>query len=142
MSSRDEQFEREALDAFAFIASGAGPRVIDSSYSPESFGNATISLEGEHLRVRIARDRGQYFVNLSPRWIAEWFDEHTVLVLIGAPDAAEKLVKLEWRSMQPAADAIHANLLEIMAHFQPDRWQDTRTAMQGLQEKRAQDLFN
>jgi hypothetical protein len=141
MTSRDPAFECEALAAFAFIAPVTGPRIIESSYSAESFGNADIGLEGEDLRVRVTRDRGQYFVALSPRWTDDWFDEHTVLQPVGAADSAQKLVELEWTSMLPAASAIETNLSEIVAAFRRDRWEASRAAMNQLQAQRARDLF-
>lgn len=141
MSSSDPDFECEALEAFAFIATASRPRVIDSAYSVASFGDADIGLEGDDLRVRVTRDRSQYFVTLSPRWTADWFDEHTVLRLVGATDAAQNLVDLEWKSMLPAAEAIRAHLAEILKRFGPDNWQDSLATMKRLQEQRARELF-
>jgi hypothetical protein len=141
MTSRDLEFERQALAAFAFIAPATGPRVIDSSYSEEAFGNADIGLEGEELRVRVTRDRGQYFVTLSPRWTADWFDEHTVLQLVGAADSAQGLVDLEWKSMLPAAEAIQTYFADILDRFGRDKWDGSRVTMKRIHEQRARKLF-
>jgi hypothetical protein len=141
MTSRDLEFERQALAAFAFIAPTTAPRVIDSSYSWEAFGDADIGLEGEALRVRVTRDRGQYFVTLSPRWTADWFDEHTVLQLVGAADSAQSLVDLKWTSMLLAAEAIQTHLADILDRFGPDKWQESRASMKRLQKQRSRELF-
>jgi hypothetical protein len=139
MPSRDLEFERQALTAFAFIAPTAAPRVIDGSYSWRAFGNADIGLEGDALRVRVTRDRGQYFVTLSPRWTADWFDEHTVLQLVGATDSAQELVDLNWTSMLPAAKAIRTHLIDILDRFGREKWQESRAAMKRLQEQRSRE---
>jgi hypothetical protein len=141
MTSRDLDFERQALTAFAFIGPATAPRVIDSSHSPDAFGNAEIGLEGEALRVRVTRDRGQYFITLSPRWTADWFDEHTVLQLVGAADSAQRLVDLEWRSMLPAAEEVQMHLADILDRFGRDKWPESRATMKRLQEQRARELF-
>jgi hypothetical protein len=141
VTSRDLDFERQALTAFAFIAPATAPRVIDSSYSPESFGNADIGLEGEALRVRVTRDRGQYFVTLSPRWTADWFDEHTVLQLVGAADSAQRLAALEWKSMLPAAEEVRTHLVDILDRFGRDKWPESRATMKRLREQRAREIF-
>jgi len=140
MTSRDLDFEHQALTAFAFIAPTSSPRVIDSSYSWRAFGNADIGLEGDALRVRVTRDRGQYFVDLSPRWTADWFDEHTVLQLVGATDSAQALVDLKWASMLPAAEAIRTHLSAILDRFGREMWQESRAAMKRLQEQRSREL--
>jgi hypothetical protein len=140
MTSRDLEFERQALAAFAFIAPTTAPRVIDS-YSWEARGDADIGLEGDALRVRVTRDRGQYFVTLAPRWTADWFDEHTVLQLVGAADSAQTLVDLKWKSMLPAAEAIQTHLADILDRFGPDKWQESRASMKRLQEERSRRLF-
>ncbi len=140
MTSRDLEFERQALAAFAFIAPTTAPRVIDS-YSLEVRGDADIGLEGDALRVRVTRDRGQYFVTLSPRWTADWFDEHTVLQLVGAADSAQTPVDLKWKSMLPAAEAIQTHFADILDRFGPDKWQESRASMKRLQEERSRRLF-
>src|SRR5262245_42014639 len=58
--ARDEGFERDVRAALAFISHDT-PTVSASSYAPQSFGNAMVELEGDAIRVRVTRDRGQFF---------------------------------------------------------------------------------
>jgi len=138
----DPCFERDVREAFAFIAGPTGPRLLLSEYSPESFGNAIVVLEGDALRVRVKRDRSQLLVDLAPRGRSEWFDEHVVLQLVGATEAAQALAAGEWRALAPSAEAIHAHFSTIVARFQSDAWSQTRSDLKSLQERRARELFS
>jgi hypothetical protein len=138
----DPEFDRKALAAFAFIAAPPGPRVIDSSYSPESFGNADIGLEGDGVRVRVTRDRGQFFVSLSPSaTAADWFDEYVVLQLVGADSKARELAEAQWSSIDATAEAIRAQFPQVVARFRVDEWPKTRAELKALQEQRAREMF-
>ena len=140
-SLTDPQFERDALTAFAFVAMPPGPRISDSSYDPDSFGNAVIELDGDAVRIRVTRDRGQLLVDLAPPASGEWFDEEVVLQLVDAGDVAGDLAAGEWRALAPSADAIRRHFPAIVERFGHERWPQTRTELKALQSRRARELF-
>ena len=137
----DPAFERAVLTAFSFVSRSAAPRIIDSSYSAMSFGNADIGLEGDTLRIRVTRDRGQYLVDVSPLGVAEWFDQDAVLRLVGAEESLASLSHSDLRSLELAAGAFHTHLAAIESLFRPPAWPESRIALKALQERRAHELF-
>ena len=63
-------------------------KVIDHSEST-SFDNASVTLEGGDLRVRIVRERSQVFVDLGPVWDPQTsFDSAVVMDYLGLSDDA------------------------------------------------------
>ena len=129
------------LAAFSFLSRSATPRIIDSSYSATSFGNADIGLEGDTLRVRVTRDRGQYLVDVSPLGVAEWFDQDVVLRLVGVEESLASLSHSDLRSLELAAHALRTHIAAIEERFRPKAWPESRLALKALQERRAHELF-
>jgi hypothetical protein len=132
----DPKFERVVLSTFAFIAATGAPRIIDSYRD-------SIGLEGDRIRIRVSRDRGQFLVGFSPRDLpAEWFDEQIVLQLIRAEDTAKRLVEGRWKSLAACADAIRENIGAIEDRFNQTAWPQSRVELKTLQERRAHELFD
>src|SRR4026208_770919 len=102
---RDKEFEELAQRSFAFICADAKPAVWDSIYSPESFGNAALTLRGDFIQLRVTRDRSQILVDVAPAWCDEWYDEDLVLQLVGATDDARALARAR-SSMDVAAESL------------------------------------
>ena len=138
--ARDEGFERDVRAAFAFISHDT-PTVSASSYAPQSFGNAMVELEGDAIRVRVTRDRGQFFVDLSPVDRYDWFDEEIVLHFVGADDDAHRLVSEKWKALEPSAAAIHRHFQRITLAFKPESWASVRSILKDFQNRRARALF-
>lgn len=138
---RDPDLERDASTQFSFITATPPPRLLESRYDPEAFGNAVVVLAGDGIRVRVTRDRSQLFVDLSPADRADWVDEQVVLQLVGGVSAVHRLAEGEFRALAPSAAAIRRHFPEILAAFQPTRWPATRVALTQLQHERAQRLF-
>ena len=137
----DPAFERDVLAAYSFLSRSAAPRIIGSSYSATSFGNADIGLEGDTLRIRVTRDRGQYLVDISPLGVAEWFDQDVVLRLVGAKESLASLSHSDLRSLELAAVAFRTHLNAIEELFRPTAWPESRIALKALQERRGHELF-
>ena len=138
---RDENLEHDCLARFAFIDSAAQPRVLSSTYDAKAFGNAVVELAGDHLRIRVVRDRSQLLVDLSPPHRFDWFDLHIVLHFVGADDEAETLAHGEWRELAASADAIDRHFARIVAAFHPSNWPHAQDVLRLLQERRAKQLF-
>jgi len=139
-TARDEQFERDVVAAFAFIATDT-PTVTASWYDAHSFGNAVVEIAGS-LRTRVTRDRGQYLVDLSPADRYDWFDEEIVLRFVGADADADALISGRWKSLTASADAIHRHVQRILLAFASDSWSTVRPILKELQHRRAQALFD
>jgi hypothetical protein len=139
--SRDPGFEREVSEHFAFIASAPPPRILESRYDVQSFGNAVVVLAGDALRVRVTRDRSEFLVGLSPADRYDWVDEQIVLQFVGAEAERRSLIDGNFRALGQSAAAIRRHLPQILAAFQPSKWPQTRAALTELQRRRAQLLF-
>jgi hypothetical protein len=100
-----------------------------------------MGLEGDHLRIRVTRDRCQIFVDFSPLGTAEWFDEDVVLQLVGGERAGPGLADAGRTSLAPSANAIRAHFAAIVDRFQPDTWPRSRVELMALQERRARELL-
>src|SRR3954470_8497276 len=102
---RDREFEETAIRAFGFISSTSAPKVTRSDYDAQHFGDAVVELEGDKLKVRVVRDRGQILVDLAPLGCRDWFDEDVVLQSVGVEDA-KTLEEISSRTVEEAAQAI------------------------------------
>jgi hypothetical protein len=70
------------------LVSSLNLKVIDQSESA-SFDNASVTLESGDLRLRIARERSQVFVDLGPTWDPKsLFDSAVVMDYLGLSDDA------------------------------------------------------
>jgi hypothetical protein len=123
-----------------FVARGFIVRF--EEFNPSVFGNLVIELASPDLFVRLVRDRGQYFLDLRNPRDDEWFDEETVLRLIGETEAADDLVSRKWTSAVPAVAAICDRFAAILEAFSDARYQQTKAELQRLQRQRAATLFN
>jgi hypothetical protein len=138
----DSRFERDVLTAFDFLAPTVPPRVLYSDSDSAASGNAQLGIEYDQFRLRVTRDRGQVFVDLSPRWVAaDWFDEDVIVELVAGRDAAARLEANLARPLADAADGIRMHLAAIVECFRDVPWPTTRAALRKLQEARAQRLF-
>ena len=138
---RDRSFEKLAQQSFAFIARGTLPTVQDCIYSPESFGNAQVTLVGDRIRVQVTRDRNQILIDLGPVGYGELFDVDVVLQLVGAASDAQRLVEDGLKGVDLPATAIERNLAAILERFEKPRWQETKAALIALKQRRAIELF-
>jgi hypothetical protein len=128
-------------EQFAFITLVPPPRILESRYDAQAFGNAALVLAGDALRVRVTRDRGQLLVELSPEDHYDWFDEQIVLQFVGAEAEARSLIEGEFRVLAPSARAMRRHFPQILSAFQPSEWPRTKAALTELQLQRARRLF-
>lgn len=139
--NREPDFERDVSEHFAFLSVTPPPRILDSRYDAEAFGNAVVVLAGDGLRVRVTRDRGQLLVDLSPADRYDWVDDQIVLQFVGGEAEAASITDGELRSLGPSAAAIRRHLSQIRAAFQPSEWPRTRAELTELQRQRARRHF-
>lgn len=128
---------REALERF--IARGL--HVEREEYDPQMFGNVCVDLTDAELRLRMTRDRGQYFISIGAFQDEEWFDEHSVLVLLGAANEADQLAREQWKSAERVAEVVARHFPKIREAFSTARYPDTREGLHRIEAKRAKELF-
>lgn len=134
----DEEFEKDVKHAFAFISTSAAPQVLETYYNEQAFGDALVVLEGDNVRVRVTRDRGQIMVDLAPRGCRDWFMENVVLQSVGiAPNA---LNEASDRTVQQAAKPIEANFTAIARAFSRENWKTTQADLEARLERRGKEL--
>ena len=134
----DKDFERNVKEAFAFISSSAAPKVVHSYYHEQAFGNALVELEGDNVRVRVTRDRGQIAVDLAPRGCKDWFIEYVVLQSVGVD--SNVLLDLSDRTVEQAAKPIKANFEAITHAFGRENWKATEADLEARLERRGKEL--
>lgn len=134
----DEEFENDVKQAFAFISTSAAPKIFESYYNEQAFGDALVALEGDNVRVRVTRDRGQIMVDLAPRGCRDWFIEDVVLQSVGIPSNA--LNEASDRTVQQAAKPIEANFTAITRAFSKENWKTTQADLEARLERRGKEL--
>ena len=135
------EFSDEVQRLFAFIAAKAAPRVVDAPGRGDSFADYFISLEGDALRVRVAYDRAQYLVDLSPL-SPDWFDLDVILeFVIGSRLAADASPNAPLPLTEQVA-RIQRHYHVIVDAFRPEVWARSRVQLRALQEARGQRLFS
>jgi hypothetical protein len=118
-----------------------GFRPVEEQYDPNNLGNVLLELASPELHLRFTRDRGQHFIDIRHSNEQEWFNEHTVLVLLGAKSEAEALVHSKWASAEDVAAAIDRHLDEIITAFNDRNYQQTRAQLHRIERERAAKQF-
>ena len=128
---------RDALRPFL----DRGFREAAEKYDAQHFGNVLIDLESQDLRLRLTRDRGQYFIDISTPAENEWFDTHTVLTFLGASAEADALADAGWPSPHRVAELVNNYFESIVAAFDEQRYAKTTEALHAIERQRAKDRF-
>ena len=134
-------FLTEARAAFSFLETARGFRLADDTRR-DSFGDAIVDFESATLRVRVLRDRGQVFVDVSPAdGPPAWFDLPLLVKYLGDPDAASHLVASGQRDTQEAGDLLRAHYSEIEGLLGSSRSADVVRRLTSLRLARADRRF-
>jgi hypothetical protein len=113
---------------------------VAAAYDARHFGNLVIELVSPRLCLQLTRDRGQYFISLRHPDDPEWFNEHTVLVFLGAAAEASALVESGWRDCDEIANAVESHIGEIVSAFSND-YSSTAAALHEIERKSAEERF-
>jgi hypothetical protein len=141
MESQSPDFLAAARAEFEFLERERGFRIVSSRLS-ESFGDGSIEFESSALRLRVLRDRHQWFVDASPLLSPpEWWNLWLCLQLVGARTQADGLVESGQRDAAVVASALAASLDALMPLFAPSRYVETRGTLRALAERRADASF-
>jgi hypothetical protein len=134
-----EDHEGEMIGAEAdsvLLLTADGYTVVREELDPESFGNALVLLNKGTVNVRLVRERGQWFADISftgdP---AEWFDSAVVFRALG-----EQAV-----TPAPSLDVVVKQLVASSARveglFSPDAYATTKSSLRAIELASAQERF-
>jgi hypothetical protein len=130
-----------ARTEFEFLEREHGFRIVSSQLS-ESFGDGSIEFESSALRLRVLRDRLQWFVDASPLLSPpEWWNLWLCLQLVGASTQADVLVASGQRNAAVVASALAVSLDALTPFFALSRYVESRETLRALAQRRANASF-
>lgn len=121
-----------------FLFDGNRYRFVDSESSDSFGGNASITLTGESLRIRLVRERGQIFADFQPlglRGKQDWFSIDVVRRLI--------IDEQSWLSIMDRdnVEFLREHLGEIEQLFLENEQKQTLATLKGIEKLRAKEIF-
>ena len=135
----EESFKRFAA-SFIQPFEKYGFRIVAQDYQPANFGNA-YAMFGDHFRLRLIRDRGQLFVEISPQSdrAEEWYDLRTVLEFLG--DGVD-MQAVDEASIDEVRIKLDARYETIRSLFSPDNFVSTKLRLDEFREQRVRKFLN
>lgn len=119
-----KSLENELSTEFPQLLSGFGFKVIESSYYAESFGDSLVTLKSPHFLLRIIRDRGQVFADISG--VADpltWWRLEDVCALISGSKIDTKFV------LSAIVNLLNHNL-PALTEYMGSRYEQTQRELQ------------
>lgn len=114
-----------------------GFELISWQADDDAFGDSSLVLEKENLRVRITRDRGQDFVEVaSTNHSKEWFDLSLLLQAFGSRESPAELTDLDAQ-----ASRLKEALPELQEAFARENWEATYRKVKELEIRRMNERF-
>ena len=131
-----DELLRALSEWLLFFFDPPGYRLADSEVSP-SFGDASVTLEGEDLVWRLVRDRSQLFLECRPSDgpTDRWYSTDLLIQLLEGQRVETAELDAE------TAGWVGRHLTEIEARFRPAALPSTVNELKELKRKRAKDLF-
>ena len=123
-------FLQSVTEAFRSMLSRGLLNVESSDYDAEAFGNASVTLAGQNLRIRIVRDRGDILAEAASRLRPEdWYPLQRVILAVGvSPAPAEGLL-----TPQQAAEIVERHFPDLDRGLASGHFDHTRTALAELE---------
>jgi hypothetical protein len=136
------QGDLEIATRFSFLETERDFRCTGRRYDAAHFGNAIVEYESSTLRLRVIKDRSQFFCDFAaPRGAVEWFDQEVVFRDLGEDSAVDALIAQRWSSAEELAESIRARLDRIGELFSDDNYQASAARFGELRHERARKLF-
>ncbi len=111
-----------------------GLNVVADSYDPSAFGNSTVVLESNDIRLRLVQDRGQVFAEFEPPTeSSKWWDLSFIL------EAISGAVPQPTFELDGVLSLLRQNLGRIVEALGP-QWTRTRQDLEQRQQDRFQAL--
>ena len=135
MTTEHQELE-EIVRAFAFLEKDFGFDRKDSRLDTASFGDCLVEYRSGSMALRALRDRGQYFVELSPLTDPlDWYEVSIVLEALDLPgDGGEP-------RLQEKADAARRHLPALVNIYGSRSPEELRQAVRAGAERRARRRF-
>lgn len=115
-----------------------GFRVIRDAEEPTRFDNAYVDLRRGGVLVRIVRERGQHFIEVtSKRDPSEWFDVNLVLRLLNVRELVSH--RVDSGAVAELAQHLVSIIGQVDDAFSRKRWGGTVAQLHALRERRWQE---
>ena len=131
----DESFSRLAA-SFIQPFEKYGFKIVEQEYYPSDFGNAYVTFEDD-LRLRVLRDRGQIFVEVSPLENPDdWYDLRVVLEFLGEPVDMQR--SMEEEGLKELRDKLETMYARMRSLFDKDH-RVTRAQLEQFRNEKARE---
>ena len=135
--------DQEIANQFSFLETERGFRCIHRSHDPAHFGNAIVEYVSANLRIRIVKDRGQFWCEFArSRGVTEWFDEDVVLRALGDDATSDALIAQQGSSLHEVARTTRESLERVSELFSDGNYSRSVARFQDLQRQRAVDVLS
>jgi hypothetical protein len=117
----------------------SGFEIVEEQYSPSMFGNALVIFISTDFSLRVIRDKGQFFADVSsPHGEVGWHDLHRVLEFLNLP---ESNVNGSVYELDQLANTIKANYTELRDLFSRDNYSTIKIELEHFKKRKALDMF-
>ncbi len=132
------EFADEVRSAFAGHFERGGKLV--ASDTSEYFGDAFAEILVEKLRIRLVRERGQFFVDLANAKAEEWFDLNLLLRLVGSSED-QQLIASGRASLPQLARIVEKHLDTFRRVLDEPVYAATSEQLHELKRVRTREMF-
>src|SRR6266404_6870281 len=106
------QADLEIVNQFSFLETERDFRCVRRTYDRAHFGNAIVEYESSNLRLRVTKDRSQFFCDFAAaKGSVEWFDQDIVFRDLGEASVIDALIAQQWSSVEDVAKNIRASVV-------------------------------
>jgi hypothetical protein len=131
----------EIEQAFSFLEQDLAYRRGRSEYHRAQFGNALVEYQSPRLRIRVTKDRGQFFCAFAaPKEPVEWFDQEIILRDLGEGQAADDFIAQRWSSLDAVATSVRRTIERICERFGEETYSESRGRFKEGQLRRVRKL--
>lgn len=132
---KPETLPEHAEETFRFLFEEHGAHVIRTEES-QHFGDWLAHVEADRLFIRLGKDRGQPFLDITSSYLLpEWFDMEVLGELILGHDSSPI------RTLEDAAAFLHGHYSMLADMLGKEKGADTAKRLSDLQHDRARKLF-
>ena len=132
----------DIAEAFSFLEQEHGFLCVTRRYYPSLFGNAVVEYESPVLRVKVVRDRTQYFCAFAVRRDPiEWVDLDTLLHDLGEQRELDDLSSGELLSLEAVAASVRRHFVRLAALFDDRVYAESCARFNEYKRARVRTLF-
>ena len=105
-------------------------------YAPKVFGNLVLELSSSTLVIRLARERGEYSLDVRSPQDDEWFDHDVILRFLGESEAGED-PNGKMTSPESMIAAFCERLPRVVEVFSDERYPASKVRLKRIEQDRA-----